>query len=134
MHDLHIGDFYQDAAKILVSLYLRFPEKSPLYIEDIAGPDTPDEFGLHSRRHRACLSAALWLSEEGFFRFNQTIQQIALDEVVLSQNSFLFFTSMDLDSKNTRINQIKRLLDENSSDKLNNYLHKLFCEFNLFKC
>lgn len=95
MHDLHIGDFYKDVAGILITLYMRFPQKSTLYIEDINGPDTPDEFGLHSPRHLSCFSAALWLAEEGYLRFTQTIHQDALDEVVLTQAAFLFFSSPD---------------------------------------
>ena len=126
MHDLHIGDFYSDAARILTTLYMRFPVKTTLYIEDIIGPDTPDEFGLHSPRHLACFSAAIWLAEEGFFRFSQTIQQIALEDAVLTQNSFLFFTAMDNDEGMTRIKKISELVKNHSSEQLNAYVRDAF--------
>lgn len=129
IHDLHIGDFYNDVARILVTLYMHFPVRSALYVEDISGPDTPDEYGLHSPRHMACFSAALWLAEENYFRFTGTIQQDALDEAVLSQASFLFFTAKDEHAGYTRIAMIKKLLDEKSSSALNNYLQETLNKF-----
>lgn len=56
MADLHIDDFYRDAALILLRLYRTFPRKTILYVDDISGPDTPDEFGLHSERFQSCFS------------------------------------------------------------------------------
>ncbi|WP_370981459.1 hypothetical protein [Agaribacterium sp. ZY112] len=121
MHELNIGDFCKDAARIILTLYRRFPSKSTLYIEDIIGPDTPDEFGLHSNRHMACFSAVLWLAEEGWLRYGDTIQQEAFDEVVLSQKSFVYFASTETepDSAITRIAQLEKTLKKASSDKLN---------------
>lgn len=118
MHDLHIGDFYRDAAKILISLYKRFPVKNALYIEDISGQDTPDEFGLHSPRHMACFSTAIWLAEEGYFRYRDTIQQEALDDVVLTQEAFLFFAAKTEADTDTRIVQLRNLVAEKNSGKL----------------
>ena len=48
MADIHIEEFYKDAAIALVQLYNAFPRRVNLFVEDIAGPDEPDEFGLHS--------------------------------------------------------------------------------------
>ena len=129
MHDLHIGDFYNDVARILVALYMRFPVRSALYIEDISGPDTPDEFGLQSPRHMACYSTALWLAEEGYFRYTDTIHQQALDEAVLSQTSFLFFTAKETDKMSTRISHIKKLIDQKDSAKLQTYLQSLLQQY-----
>ena len=47
MSDIHIDDFFRDAAIALNRLYLSFPRPIALYVEDIIGPDEPDEFGLH---------------------------------------------------------------------------------------
>ncbi|MGQ7275066.1 hypothetical protein [Marinobacter sp. V034] len=89
MADIHIEEFYKDTAIILVQLYNAFPRKVTLYVEDIAGPDSPDEFGLHSRRHRACFSTMLWLAAEGHIRYDDTILQNAADQAVLTQAAFV---------------------------------------------
>jgi EAL domain-containing protein (putative c-di-GMP-specific phosphodiesterase class I) len=91
--DLHIDDFYRDSAKILLMLYAQFPRKTTLYVEDIAGPDTPDEFGLHSPRHEACLHTMLWLANSHYLTFEQLVRQEALDQVVLSHRGFLALNS-----------------------------------------
>lgn len=88
MADLHIEEFYKDTAIALVQLYGTFPRRVNLFVEDIAGPDDPDDFGLHSKRHMACFSALLWLAEEGLLRYVDTIRQEALDQAVLTQKAF----------------------------------------------
>ena len=92
MADLHIEDFFKDAVKILNQLYLNFPKKSSVFVEDISGDDTPDEYGLHSPRHQACFGCMLWLAEEGYIRFEETIRQEAIDQAVLTQKSFSLFS------------------------------------------
>ena len=59
MADIHIEEFYKDAAIALVQLYNAFPRRVNLFVEDIAGADEPDEFGLHSKRHMACFGTLL---------------------------------------------------------------------------
>lgn len=93
MADLHIDDFYKDVAKIFLRLYSIFPRKTILYVEDISGPDEPDEFGLHHPRFEACFSAMVWLAEHGYLVFEDNIRQEALDQVVLSQKAFLLLAS-----------------------------------------
>lgn len=88
MADIHIEEFFRDTAIVLVQLYNAFPRKTTLFVEDIAGPDEPDEFGLHSRRHMACFGTMLWLAEEGHLRYETTISQDAIDQVVLTQSTF----------------------------------------------
>ncbi len=92
MADLHIEDFFKDAVKILNQLYLNFPKKSSVFVEDISGDDMPDEYGLHSPRHQACFGCMLWLQEEGYLRFDETIRQEAIDQAVLTQKSFSLFS------------------------------------------
>ena len=89
MADIHVEEFYKDAAIALVQLYGAFPRRINLFVEDIAGPDAPDEFGLHSKRHMACFGALLWLSEEGLLRYIDTIRQEALDQAVLTRDAFI---------------------------------------------
>lgn len=89
MADIHVEEFFKDTAIILVQLYNAFPCKATLYVEDISGSDSPDEFGLHSRRHRACFSAMLWLAEEGYLRYDDTIRQDAVDQAVLTKRAFV---------------------------------------------
>lgn len=93
MADLHIEDFYRDVAKIFLNLYALFPRKTILYVEDICGPDQPDEFGLHNPRFLAGFSAMVWLAEHGYIHFHETIRQEALDQAVLSQKAFLLLSS-----------------------------------------
>ncbi|MCU1716142.1 hypothetical protein [Pseudomonas sp. 5P_3.1_Bac2] len=87
--DLHIDDFYKDAAAALLALYQAFPRKIDLYVEDLIGREEPDEFGLPSTRHQSCLGALLWLAEEDYLRFTSTIGYDALDQAVLSEKAFL---------------------------------------------
>lgn len=93
MADIHIEEFYKDAAIALVQLYNAFPRRVNLFVEDIAGPDEPDEFGLHSKRHMACFGTLLWLAEEGLLRYVDTIRQEALDQAVLTQQAFVRMSS-----------------------------------------
>jgi hypothetical protein len=93
MADIHVEEFYKDAAVALVQLYSAFPRRVNLFVEDIAGPDETDEFGLHSKRHMACFGALLWLAEEGFLRYVDTIRQEALDQAVLTQEAFIRLSS-----------------------------------------
>ena len=89
MADIHVEEFYKDVAVALVQLYSVFPRRTNLFVEDIAGPDEPDEFGLHSPRHSACFGALLWLEEEGLLRYVDTIRQEALDQAVLTHQAFV---------------------------------------------
>jgi hypothetical protein len=91
--DIHIDDFYRDAGKILVLLYNQFPRKVTLYVEDVSGPDTPDDFGLHSPRHQACFHTMMWLGSSDYLRYDQLVRQEALDQVVLSHRGFLLLNA-----------------------------------------
>lgn len=93
MADIHIADFYKDAARILVQLYNSFPRRITLFVEDIAGPDEPDEFGLHSPRHQACLATMFWLSQAGYLSYETAIRQEALDQATLTQRGFTLLAS-----------------------------------------
>lgn len=88
MLDVHIDDFYKDCATTLLSGFRAFPRQQTLFIEDISGPDTVDEFGLHSSRHLAALGAVQWLKEEGFIRFGAINRQDSVDDFVLTSKAF----------------------------------------------
>ncbi len=92
--DLQIDDFHKDAAGGLLPLYQAFPRKTALYVEDLIGREAPDEFGLPSKRHQSCLGALLWLAEEGYLRFANTIHYEAFDQAVLSEKAFLRLTRL----------------------------------------
>ncbi len=134
MADIHIDDFYRDCALILLRLYTSFPRKSVLYVDDISGPDTPDEFGLHSERHQSAFSAMTWLAEAGYISFSETIREEALDQAVLTQRGFLLLSSRSelelgipdeevddglppsvMERSLTNVTQIRRALKEGSS-------------------
>lgn len=104
MTDIHIDDFYKDAAKILLQLYVSFPRASLIYVEDIIGPDEPDEFGLHSTRHHACFSTMVWLAQSGYIHYIDTIKQEALDQAVLTQKAFMLLTAKsDMAEKHPKV-------------------------------
>ncbi len=93
MADLHIDDFYRDVATIFLRLYAIFPRKTTLYVEDICGPDEPDEFGLHNPRFQAAFSTVVWLADQGYLRFQDAIREEAVDQAVLSQRAFLLLNT-----------------------------------------
>ncbi len=93
MADLHIDDFYCDVATILLRLYAVFPRKTTLYVEDICGPDEPDEFGLHSPRFQAAFSTIVWLADNRYLKFHDTVREEAIDQAVLSQRAFLLLNT-----------------------------------------
>lgn len=93
MSDIHIEEFYHDIGLILSRLYASFPRPSNLYVQDIAGPDQADEYGLHSERHLSCFSAMIWLQNQGYLEFESTMKQEAIDHAVLTQKSFLILSS-----------------------------------------
>jgi hypothetical protein len=113
MADIHITDFYRDAAKALNVIYSSFPRQITVFVEDISGPDTPDEFGLHSPRHQACFATLLWLAAEGYIRYQDTIRQEAIDQVTLTHKGFILLsTQLSCRSAiNEKITHTNRQLD-----------------------
>jgi hypothetical protein len=91
--DINIDDFCKDTGRALLVLYRSFPRPVTLFVEDLCGPDQPDEFGVHSERHLACFSTLLWLAEEGFLRFVDTIRQQAVDQAVLTGRSLMLLST-----------------------------------------
>lgn len=130
MAQLHIEEFCSDATRILLQLYQMFPRPGTVFVEDISGPDTPDEFGVHSKRHLACLGTMIWLSEEGYLRFGDTIRQEAIDEAVLTRKGFLMLSASapaasDLLPEQTQAERLAGLLREASSSELASQLRAL---------
>ena len=101
MSDLNIDEFYVDAALTLTNLFAVFPRPVTIFAEDICGPDEPDEYGVHSNRYLACFSTLLWLGEEGYIRYADTIRQDAVDQAVLTGRCFaaLLSTAPDGEDK-----------------------------------
>ena len=141
MTDIHIGDFNHDVALILIRLYKEFPRKVTLYVEDIAGYEEPDEFGLHSDRYLSCLGAMLWLSEEGLIRYESVVKQEAVDQAIITNPCFVLLnTASDYmiegsvtdnippsihHAKKRLINQLRAALKSGSSTVLENIVHEL---------
>jgi hypothetical protein len=92
MSDIHIDDFFKDAAVALDRLYSTFPRPLTLFVEDISGPAKNDEFGLPDDRYLACFAALLWLGEERYLRYGDTIRQEAIDQAVLTARCFNVLT------------------------------------------
>lgn len=98
MSDINVDDFFQDAARTLITLYQVFPRRKSVFVEDISGPEEPDEFGMHSNRYLACYSTLLWLAEEGYLRYEEPIHQQAIDQAVLTGRCFTLLASPLADS------------------------------------
>ena len=93
MTDINVDDFFKDAARALVALYGVFPRQHAIFVDDIYQPEEPDEFGLHSERYQACFGTLLWLGEEGYLRFEETIRGEAIEQAVLTGRSFTLLSS-----------------------------------------
>ena len=128
MTDIHIDDFYRDTANILVTLYNTFPRHITLYVEDISGPDTPDDFGLHSKRHESCLSTLLWLANSDYLNYKGLIKREGIEEATLSHRTFLLLNSAQAGSElnpiephgsaDLLINQLRQELKSGTSNTL----------------
>ena len=145
MTDLHIDDFYRDVALIMLYLYSSFPRKTILYVEDVCGPDNPDEYGLHTERYRGCFSAMVWLAEQGYIQFYETVREEALDQAVLSQRGFLLLSTRSelklgipeeeaalppsvMEHSMTNIMQIRTALKSRSSIMMRQVMHYLLSQ------
>lgn len=98
MFDIHIEEFYRDSFAVLSTLYQAFPKKANVFVEDIAGPDQPDEYGLHSDRFQCCFGTMLWLQQEGFIRFESTLRQEAIDQACLTMKGLAFASTICQDA------------------------------------
>lgn len=92
MADINIENFYRHIALILSILYTNFPTKAAIYVDEVAGADEPDEYGLHSPTYTAGFYALLWLEEEGYMRYADVIRQDGVDQASLTQKAFLKLT------------------------------------------
>ena len=116
MADLHIEEFFGDAARVLVSLYRIFPRPVTLFVEDISGPDEPDEYGVHSHRHQACFATMLFLHNEGFVEYAETIRSEALDQASLSGKALsLLLSPMLSPISDKSVSQNATEIEQNSS-------------------
>jgi hypothetical protein len=94
MADINIENFYKHIARILSILYAEFPAKIAIYVDDVAGIDEPDEYGLHSPHYTAGFFTLLWLAEEEYIRYVDTIRQDGVDQAVLTHKAFLTLTQV----------------------------------------
>jgi len=117
MLDIHITEFYNDTAKILLSLYRSFPRQVSMYVEDISGLDTPDDYGLHSERHLGCFNTFLWLEVEGLIRYGDVEQQTAFNHCVLSLDGFRWLASFDTSDGGAKfIDELEMAIKHGTSD------------------
>jgi hypothetical protein len=130
--DLHIDDFCRDTARTLVRLYSQFPRPQLLFVEEICGAAETDEFGLPGPRQQACFSALLWLADEGYLRYAETLRQEGLDQVVLTGRGLRLLCSrsampwLEGDSPaENHLAQLRRALASGSSTQLQRTVHHL---------
>lgn len=132
MADIHIDEFYHDCTKALIILYNAFPRLITLYVDDLTNDNGTDEYGIPTRRHKACFDALIWLGDEGYLRYQDRIHQNALDQVTLTEKCFLRLNlpSAQLKPKSqlpavlasrrkTLIWEFREAINEGSSEKIN---------------
>lgn len=134
LDDLHIHDFYRHAGRILLALFGQFPVPATLYVEDIAGPDTPDAFGLHSPHHLACLGAMTWLQQSGYIGFSQLLRQVAIEKAVLSHRGFVLLTNTQAEPGQSNAQLLSSAVSNGSSAKLQALMERLMREFAASGC
>lgn len=94
MADINIENFYRHLARALNILYTSFPSKAAIYVDNVAGIDKPDEYGLHSPEYTAGFYSLLWLADEGYIRYSDTIRQDGVDQATLTHKAFLKLTEV----------------------------------------
>lgn len=132
MADIHIDEFHHDCTKALVMVYNAFPRLITLYVDDLISDSGTDEFGIPTRRHKACFDALVWLGEENYIRYQDRVHQNALDQVTLTEKCFLRMNMPSshlmpkshlpvalANKRRTIVWQFREALKESSSDKIN---------------
>lgn len=114
MADINVENFYRHIAKVLHLLYTHFPTRAALYVDEVAGIDEPDEYGLHSPTYTAGFFAMLWLADEGFIKYADTIRQDGIDQAFLTHRAFLILTQ----PTELMINEFLQQSDQDSSGKV----------------
>jgi hypothetical protein len=144
MSDIHVDDFYKDTGKILVQLYRTFPKPTLLFVEDICGPDTPDDYGLHSDRHQSCFSTIMWLTNAEYLTYHEPVRQEAFDQSVLSHKAFTLLAARAtfipvtdsnegmppsiIESQSTNIHSLRSALKSGASDKIRQIVQHLLVQ------
>lgn len=141
MTDINIEEFFKDSAKILTTLYQTFPRRHTLFVEDFCGTAEPDEFGVPDDRHLACMGTLMWLGEEGYLRYEETIRSEALDQAILTGRCFTLLsapcfdladeTSLPLSERleqATHVHRIRMALKERSSTSIRRAMTELMLQ------
>lgn len=117
MLDLHITEFYNDTGRIFNRLYSSFPRLITIWLDEISGPDTVDEYGMHSDRHMACYSTMLWLQEEGYLRYSDIEKEDGFNHCCLTQKGYGLMSGIILENETgyRPIDRIRAALKEKSS-------------------
>jgi hypothetical protein len=121
---LNLDDFCKDVARALVILSAVFPRPRDLFVEDVYQEEETDEFGMHSDRYVACFQALIWMREEGFVRYSNTLRIDAIEQAVLTGRALALLiqpTSLEGVSaavaieENTLLHRIRQALQDGSS-------------------
>ena len=120
MLDIHITEFYNDVGRIFNRLYSQFPRQITLWVDEISGPDQPDEYGMHSERYIATYATILWLQQEGLLRFNDVDKQDAFNHCCLTLDGFRLLSGIaELAQESERpIDLIRAALKAQSSNQM----------------
>ena len=129
MNDLHLDDFRKDAAVTLIRLFNNFPRLHSLYVIEICSEDTLDEFGLPSKRHESCMSAMIWLAEEGLIRYKQILPDEGIEQAVLTAKGIKLLL-LPGENKKPFIENIRASIQSRSSQKLEKFMDKLILSIN----
>lgn len=130
MNAIYIEDFHRDVAIAMLRLYGTFPRPAALYVDEIAGSDDPDEYGVQSERHQRCLGSLIWLGQEGLIRYQDTIGVEGIDGAVLTLRGFrALHEGSGPDPEQLTINQIRDAIRERDSEAVKRSVLRLFSGF-----
>ena len=134
MTDINIEEFFKDSPKILTTLYQTFPRRHTLFVEE-------DEFGVPGDRHLACMGTLMWLDEEGYLRYEETIRSEALDQAILTGRCFTLLSAPCFDladesslplserlEQATHVHRIRTALNERSSTSIRRAMTELMLQ------
>ncbi|NQD38152.1 hypothetical protein HPT27_14065 [Permianibacter sp. IMCC34836] len=130
MNDIYIEDFHRDVAIALIRLYATFPRPAALYVDEIAGSDDPDEFGVQSERHQRCLGSLIWLGEEGVIRYRDMIGLEGIDAAVLTLRGFrALHEGQGPAIEQLTINTVREALRERNSEAVKRSVQRFFSSY-----
>jgi hypothetical protein len=129
MKPANIDEFYYSTAEILTHLYVAFPVRQILLVEDISGPIKWDMTGLPDRKSKACFEAMIWHSEHDLLTFRSVEpRDIGVEGAVLTQRAFVLLNGLITWESGGSMSRIDAMIEarrQRAYDDLGTVVHDL---------